>query len=309
MFEFMKKHRRIRFSALSDEWLESRRGEVKPSTLSNYWVLSRKHLLPVFGEMYVRDITSEDVAVFLSSLEEQKLSPSTRRSIQFVLQMILRYGEEQGLCGPIHFPSLPHKPRESVTALTDAEFSTLELWLTEHLDHCHSGILLCMYTGMRIGEVCALRWGDVDLREGTVSVGRTLQRIADKDGSRILIDSPKSRNSMRIIPLPRQILSVLEPLAGAPDDYLLTGSELYMEPRCLQRRFQRCLEQAGLRPIKFHALRHTFATRCVALTLDPKTLSYILGHSDVSTTMNVYVHPSKEQIRGFMERLPDKKLA
>lgn len=309
MFEFLKRHRRMRFSALADAWLEDSQGRVKSSTLSNYRVLTRKHLLPVFGSMYVRDITDEQVAAYLAGLRDGNLAVSTRRSIQLVLQMILRYGEEQDICGPIRFPNLPPMPRGSVSALTDKEFTKLELWLKENLDTCHMGILLCMYTGMRIGEVCALRWGDVDLEEGTVTVGRTLQRIADEDGSHILIDTPKSRNSLRVIPLPRQLLSAMKPFAAGHEDYLLTGDGHYMEPRHLQRRFRRCLEQAGVRLVKYHALRHTFATRCVALTLDPKTLSYILGHANVSTTMSVYVHPSREQIRGFMERLPDTKMA
>lgn len=311
MFEFIKRARRIKFSTLSTLWLEDDCSKVKESTLANYQTLLRKHLLPVFGDTYVRDITTEQITDYFLSLRDSRLATSTRRSIQLVFQMVMRYGERMGVCDPVYFPALPPMPRQAVSTLTDEEFYKLEHYLQSNVTPCNLGILLCMYTGMRIGEVCALRWGDINLRSGTVTIGRTLQRVIDRggDGSHIMIDSPKSRSGARCIPVPRQMIKMLKSRSCRPDEYVLTGCETPMEPRHLQRKFKRCLELSEVRPVKFHTLRHTFATRCMGLDLDPKTLSYILGHANVSTTMTVYVHPSLEQIRRYMDRLPDTKLA
>lgn len=311
MFEFMKRPKRMRFATLAELWLEDINGKVKESTRANYQTLLRKHLLPTFGPLYVRDLTTEQLAEFFSSMEENGLSPSTRRSIQLVLQMILRYGAATGNCDIMLFPALPTMPRGTVGTLTDEECYKLECWIEQNMTPCNLGILLCMYTGMRIGEICALRWGDINLRTGTVTIGRTLQRVTDRsgDGSHLMIASPKSRSGSRCIPVPRQILRELKRWAREPTDYVLTGTSDPMEPRKMQRKFKRCLELAEVRPVKFHTLRHTFATRCMATDLDPKTLSYILGHANVSTTMTVYVHPSLEQIRRCLDRLPEQKLA
>lgn len=309
MFEFIKRTKRVRFSVLSDLWLIDISTRVKQSTLANYQTLLRKHLLPVFGSQYMRDITPGQVADFLKSLGEQGLSVSTRRSIQFVVQMLFRFGEEAGCCEAMPFPALPTMPRGTVSTLTDEEFLKLESWLCEHLTPCNLGILLCMYTGMRIGEVCAMRWGDVNLRAGTVTIVRTLQRVRGEGSSQILIDSPKSRSGVRCIPIPRQMMRMMKSRVGESETYLLTGTAEPMEPRHLQRKFKRCLTLAEVRPVKFHTLRHTFATRCMGVDLDPKTLSYILGHANVSTTMTVYIHPSLEQIRRFMDRIPEVRTA
>lgn len=290
------------FGAVAQDWLTIRAQQIKPATLSNYRTLLKNHLLAEFGEQPVGRIGLRQVEGYLTRLGQSNLSASSRRSIQLVLQMVLRHGEAQGLCVLPEFPPLPSSDTSPIPTLTETEFFQLRDNLLSHLDALRMGILLCMHTGLRIGEVCALRWSDIDLAAGTLTVSRTLQRVTEEQGTRILIGCPKSRCSTRMIPLPRNLVAVMSPFAGEPETYLLTGTARFMEPRCLQRKFKTELAQAGLSPVKFHALRHTFATRCAPI-IDPKALSYLLGHSDVSTTMNTYVHPGTEQLRRCLEQL------
>lgn len=300
---FPQRKRRVTFEALSQEWLDSRRAEVKPATLANYRTLIKTHLLPEFGPCPVCKITEPQVRAYLAGLSDSGLSPSTRRSIQLTLHMVLGYAVRRGLAKPLDFPPMPTVRRPAVATLTDDEFFQLENNLMTHLDPTAIGVLLCMYTGLRIGEVCALRWDDIDLAAGTVTIQRTLQRVSAPSGTRILIDTPKSLHSIRTVPIPRQLLELMPPYAEPPGAYLLTGTPCFMEPRRLQRIFKCILRRAGVRPVKFHTLRHTFATRCASLT-DPKTLSCLLGHSSVTTTMSLYVHPGAEQLRRCVDRLP-----
>ena len=163
-----------------------------------------------------------------------------------------------------------------------------------------------MFTGIRIGELCSLKWSDIDLEKNILTVSKTMQRIKKLDGNtatKILIDSPKSKSSVRKIPLPEFIADILKKLRGNSDDYVLTGKKLYAEPRTMQYRFSAILKKLSLPKVNFHALRHAFATNCIALGFDVKTLSEILGHSSVEITLNRYVHSSMDRKRACMEVL------
>ena len=160
---------------------------------------------------------------------------------------------------------------------------------------------------MHIGEICALKWNNIDLNAGTISVYQTLQRLQDKENkgkTKILITEPKSQSSKRIIPIPAFLTELLKQIRPAsPCAYILTGDKKFMEPRTLENIFKKCLSDCDIQCINFHALRHTFATRCVEACFDIKTLSEILGHSNVSTTLNLYTHPTLEHKRANMNKL------
>jgi len=170
------------------------------------------------------------------------------------------------------------------------------------------GILLSLYTGIRLGELCALRWENLNLREKTVSIRATLQRIPNLSGNgaktKVTVTPPKSKRSMRDIPLPDFLAALLEPIAANPQAYLLTGKQWrFMEPRTMQYHFSRYVAACGIEGANFHCLRHTFATRCIELGFDVKTLSEILGHSNVNITLNRYVHSSFDLKRENMAKL------
>ena len=179
--------------------------------------------------------------------------------------------------------------------------------LLDQLTSEKMGILLCLFTGLRVGEICALTWGDVDFLNRKLHVSKTLQRIQMPAGentrTKVCILSPKSPCSVRDIPIPEDIFKILKEYKGLPNCYLLTGTVNFMEPRTLQYHFRAIMHKCGLEWASMHTCRHTFATRCIELGFDMKTLSEILGHSNVSITMNRYVHPSMEIKQQNMDRL------
>ncbi len=162
--------------------------------------------------------------------------------------------------------------------------------------------------GIRLGEICALKWEDINFQTQTLKINKTIQRIKNLDENavtktKIIIDAPKSQKSIRDIPIPSFMLDLLEKNKADKNSYLLTGTPKYIEPRVYQDMFKKYLKESGINDIKFHALRHTFATRAIEKDFDIKSLSEILGHSSVKFTLERYVHPSDEYKRQNMEKL------
>jgi len=166
-----------------------------------------------------------------------------------------------------------------------------------------------MLTGMRIGEVCALRWADISLTDRTIRVHSTMQRLKNYDETstaktKIVVTTPKTDTSFRIIPLTHfaaELCRSMDP--HDPEAYILTGTAQFMEPRVLQYRFKKHTAACGLEGMHFHALRHTFATRCVEVGFEIKSLSEILGHASTAITLERYVHTSIELKRANMDKL------
>lgn len=169
------------------------------------------------------------------------------------------------------------------------------------------GIYICLSTGMRIGEICALKFGDINAKEGVIHIRRTLQRlmISGGHGTELVFGSPKTVNSFRDIPMGRDLLSILKPLCRvlSPDNFLLSNDVTPVEPRTMRRYFASLLKKLDVPDIKFHGLRHSFATRCIESNCDYKTVSSILGHSDIKTTLNLYVHPNFEQKKKCLDKM------
>ena len=170
------------------------------------------------------------------------------------------------------------------------------------------GILVCLFTGLRVGEICALRWEDISISDKTIHVHHTLQRIQNRSGegakTRIVITTPKSRCSIRLIPIPDALIRLLVLYRETSSGYFLTNNKnKYVEPRIMQNHFKKVLKENAIAPANYHALRHTFATRCIEVGFDIKSLSEILGHASVNITMNRYVHPSMELKKENMQKL------
>lgn len=298
-------------------WLNGKKSSVKPSTYANYAAIVQNHLLPAMGDLPAERLTTalvdEYVAQNLEDPQEGRagLSAKTISDHLAVLKLIADYAREMGLLPDtvirFHRPRL-HAP--AIDILPPEEQAKLESHLLTRLDSYALGVLLTLYTGLRIGELCALRFCDIDLEEGLLEVNATMLRIRETRPNspartRLLIDVPKTRSSKRKIPLSQFFvteISALRRRAGRATDYLLTASEQFIEPRNYYERYQRMLREAGLPPHSFHALRHTFATRCIENGLDPKSVSELLGHANVRITLERYVHPSLEGKRKFLER-------
>lgn len=196
--------------------------------------------------------------------------------------------------------------RKAVLTFSKAEQSRLFDYIYHRQDKYTMAVLLCLYTGLRLGELCALQWGDFDWENLTLSVKRTVQRVAVQGymARTVLMETdPKSESSERIIPLPKEIAKLLIQLKE--NSPYVFGGEKPLDPRTLQYRFKRMLKEAEIEERNFHLLRHTFATNCVENHIDVKTLSEILGHSDVKITLNRYVHPTMDLKRKQLGMLPD----
>ncbi len=309
-----------KFKDIAQAWLENARLYLKKSSYSTYNTIILTHLLPNFGDMAIAEINTQQISVFLTDLSNQGiltanngLASSTVRSIASVLRSILKYAEAKGYDVKTQGCVIKRKDYGHETRiLSDREWKLLEYCLMTDIDATKLGILISMYTGIRLGEICALKWGDISIDNGTLTIKRTMQRINNpaQNGNKtiVIIDAPKSQSANRSIPLPSNLLTIMKQFEAASNCFVLTGEPMaYIEPRSLQYRFKSILYQAGIEDINFHAIRHTFATKCVGLGFDIKTLSKILGHSDVSVTLNTNVHPSLNVMRSYMERLNESE--
>lgn len=298
------------FGFYSEQWYISKRLTVKESTLSRYRIIIDRHLYPYFNDIDINQMTPNDIQLFLDKLYYNGYKTKTIGDILSVIKGILKYST---MCGvkipfPINIISVRTK-RTSVEVLTYDEETALCRYLCNNINRRNLGILLSLYTGIRIGELCALKGGDIDLSKRLMYIRRTIIRIPSRSDdnekkTEILFTSPKTDNSKRVIPLPSEIIELLRCQDAEKGAYFLTGStEKYVEPRNMQYYFKNVLSKCGISNHKFHSLRHTFATRCIESNMDIKSLSEILGHSGVKITLDCYVHSSLEQKIKEMEKI------
>lgn len=290
---------------LMELWLNSRR--VKASSYARYHALIQGHILPQLGKYAVRSLTANQLERFVKQLLESGrsdgrggLSPKTVSDTLAAVKSALKLAQKsygfvdlnsvQGVTGP---KPVPHR----VETFSDHEAAKLTDALVHDGSRSAVSILLCLNTGLRLGELCGLRWSDLNRLDHTLHIRRTAQRIRDKEQTRLITQPPKSEASDRIIPVQPELVRLLTAFDDGHDSYILTGTEQPMEPRTMQYRFRRLLQSNGLPQHSFHVLRHTFATRCAAVGGDAKCLSEILGHANVRITLQLYVHPCLEHKR------------
>lgn len=308
-----------KFEEIAVQWLVNIRLRIKEPSYVKYHYLLQKHLLPGLGSVEMAELTTERVEAFAGMLLEQGrcdgsggLAEKTVRDILGVLKDICLYAGCRNILVPCRFEMIRiRQSNAQIQILTKQEQKKLEQFLLSDESLVKTGILMSLYMGLRLGEVCAQKKCHILRREKLLQVRLTMQRLQNLDASvdenktKILVAEPKSASSIRDIPIPAFLLKRLETLKNAPDDaYILTGSaEKFIEPRTLENIFRRYLKECGIEPVKYHALRHTFATRCIEKGFDIKSLSEILGHANVNITLNLYVHSSMEQKRKNMNKL------
>ena len=292
---------------LFSEWHKKIIYTVKESTAANYLMKATKHILPCFGNKPIDSITSEDVYSFIEQKREAGLSGRYVTDIIILMKTLFKYAVRKfRIVNPMEEVTLKKVKTAEISLLDTDEKARLEKYIWQRQDRTSMGIALSMATGIRIGELCALRWEDVDLEKRIMTVRHTLQRIQIQNGSRktkLVITEPKSETSRRSIPIPEFLIPLLRNFKGNSDEFLLSGKTMPTEPRTMQYRFAKILKKINLPSVHFHALRHMFATSCIKLGFDVKTLSEILGHSSVEITLNRYVHSSFEQKVEYMNRL------
>ena len=309
----------VTFAVLLQLWLDSAKLYIKQSTYSHYLFVIERHLLASLGSIPAGNINQRVIDSFLQEKLERGrldktggLSPKTVRDTAAVIQTAIRYEVENSLITDPHICiKLPHYRSPEHQILSSQEQKILEQYLLSVNSNASLGILLCLYSGLRLGELCALQWKDLDLQKQVILVRKTIHRIRNPDlssGSKtvLVVDTPKSAASQRTVPLFPFLLPLLEQMKALSDEeaYFLTGKVgVPMEPRRYQNIFQKCLANCGIAPINFHSLRHSFASRCLLAGFDLKTLSEILGHSSASITLNRYVHTSMEEKQMQMQKL------
>lgn len=305
------------FSDIAQKWIELNRSQWKSSSLAKYINILNNYLLPRFGQCNMLGISREAVASYISELLVKGghcgtgLAPKTVNSIISVMKNIFEYASVNKNLSLISFKGLNAKQNQKpMRILSTTEQNNLNEYLLNNPENTSLGILLSLYTGLRVGELCALKWEDVSFDDKCIHVHKTMQRIQNLNSSDaktvVIISKLKSDCSIRDVPIPNRLFSIMQDYQKAPDTYILKGMKnLYVEPRTMQYRFKATIKKAGILPANFHALRHTFATRCIELGFDIKSLSEILGHASVNITLNRYVHPSMELKQKNMNMLSD----
>jgi len=308
--ESLKTYGEGNVSGFMNYWLyDIIRQGIKASTFSNYSAILDKWIKPFLGNIKLCKLDRENIQRFINTLSEHGLSAGTVGNIYRVLYAAMKKARDYNYVyiNPCEGISLPKTQKKEARLLTFQEQKKLEH--AAKTDKNGFAVLLAMYTGLRVGEICGLKWSDVDLKNEVIHVSRTIQRIKscslEAATKTVLIsDSTKSNHSARAIPLPIAITKLFkEHKKRAFSEYVFNYHGHHLEPRRLQYRFKALLKKAGLADINFHALRHTFATRCMELCFDVKTLSEILGHASAKMTLDRYGHSQIEHKRAAMASL------
>lgn len=301
------------FATISDFWLMSIKSLVKESTWIKYRNTLNCQIIPRIGMKNISAIGYETVFGICSDMLSsgrnagEGLSSKTVSDALSIIKAIIKYADRMNFITDRTALDVSVKLKSSkLRVFSHVEEQLLFEYLSKELDYTNLGILICMFTGIRIGELCSLTWEDISLESNTIHIHRTMQRIQTPGGlnkTKVLITEPKSQCSIREIPITKTLRDFLE-LYQYDKGYVLTGKrDIFVEPRTMQNRYKTILKICGISNANFHTLRHTFATQCIEVGFDIKSLSEILGHANVNITLNRYVHPSMELKQKNMDKL------
>ena len=282
-------------------WKEYKRPYVKQSTMAAYVLILENHVLPYFGDG--DSLHEQAVQAFVLQKLERGLSVKTIKDILIVLKMVMKFGVKNEWMTyyewDIKYPTT--STSKEMEVLSVANHRKILNYIQSHFTFTGLGIYISLSTGLRIGEICALKWSDINVTDGTITVSRTIERIYIIEGeekhTELVINTPKTKNSCREIPMNKELLAMIKPLKKVVNDnfYVLTNDERPTEPRTYRNYYKGLMAKLDIPKLKYHGLRHSFATRCIEAGCDYKTVSVLLGHSNISTTLNLYVHPNMEQ--------------
>lgn len=288
-------------------WLEARRPSIKESSYAGYRHKLEKQLIPYFGTLKYCKLDLTSINTFISDKLAAGLSAKYISDMVIMIKSAAKWAEiTHNYADLVRNAELPKKKARETAVFTPSEQKKLMNTITQEHSNTACGVMLTMFTGMRIGETCALKWADIDFEQKVLHVAKTVQRIysyGTESKTTVKVTAPKSATSIRDIPLPDFLLNMLKEYRGNDNEYILSGTEHFVEPRCFTNRYKALLKKADVPSLKYHALRHTFATNALQQNFDVKTLSELLGHSNANVTMSVYVHSSMERKSACMNRL------
>ncbi len=306
----------ITFQEAAYGWLVSKKPFVKETSYAYYSTMVEKHLLPKLGGMLIGQIDYHVLADFLAEKRQHgnlrdhgPMKDKTVSDIKMLVMQVLYYAKAEHMISEVPECPIISTKQPAISVLTKQEQEQLERTILANVTSFGLGIMTSLYGGLRIGEVCGLKWGDFDFFNHTISVKRTISRITDVDGesgarTKLVIGPPKTETSRRTIPIPEPVFAFLEQYRKKDGCYVATGTTKFMEPRVCLQRFKSLQRKAKIPDHTFHCLRHTYATRCIENDIDYKTLSELMGHSDVKITMQRYVHPSMDSKKSQINKLP-----
>lgn len=298
----------IDFDKIVEKWLEYKKTTIKQSSYSNYEYVVNKYLMKYLQGKKINELEKYDFNDLVNELSAE-LAPKTVKDIACVLKSILHYAEDEYNCKiKTNKIKVPKQNTGSVDVFNKAEKNRIEKCCIESNNTKELGILICLNTGLRIGEICALKWKNIDIDKRMIYVKSTLERIYDNKlkKTKIIIDKPKTITSVREIPISNKLYSILKTLRKnyEDEDFFLTGrKDKFIEPITYRYTYKNVLKKCKVKERKFHCLRHSFASECIEVGMDIKALSEILGHSSVSITLNRYVHPSYKEKRKYLEKI------
>ena len=292
-------HKTVREIAAA--WKVYKRPYVKQSTMAAYVLILENHILPAFGEN--DSLPEQRVQAFVLREIESGLGVKSVKDILIVLKMVMKFGVKNEWMNyyewDIKYPT--SSANKELEVLSVSNHKKILNHIQSHFTFTGLGIYISLSTGLRIGEICALKWSDINVTDSTITVSRTIERIylieGEKKHTELVISTPKTKNSCREIPMSKELLAMIKPLKKVVNDdfYVLTNDEHPTEPRTYRNYYNGLMTKLDIPKLKYHGLRHSFATRCIEAGCDYKTVSVLLGHSNISTTLNLYVHPNMEQ--------------
>ena len=294
---------------IAEAWKEYKRPYVKQSTMAAYVLILENHVLPEFGDN--DSLHEHDVQAFVLKKIEHGLSVKSVKDILIVLKMVMKFGVKNEWMThyewDIKYPA--NSQSKELEVLSVANHKKILDYVQHNFTFMSLGIYISLSTGLRIGEICALKWSDINVADGTITVQRTIERIyvveGEKKHTQLVINTPKTVNSCREIPMSKELLAMVKPMKKVVngDFYVLTNEDKPTEPRTYRNYYNRLMEKLDIPKLKYHGLRHSFATRCIEAGCDYKTVSVLLGHSNISTTLNLYVHPNMEQKKRCINKM------
>lgn len=305
------------FSEILQLWLSNNRLKQKGATEHKYRTIIERHIEPALGAKRLSQINSIVINTFLEQKSKSGrldrkggLSPSYVRTMSLIIQSALQFAVNEEFCQPLKSPICkPTVEKKDLAIFSKEEQARLELFLASQMNAVSLGIMISLYAGLRIGEMCALSWDDIDLSTGVIHIRHTIARVRNTDPKSdcktvLILDTPKTGSSVRDIPISSRLLACLIEIKRVSSyGFVLSDSLTFVSPRTYEYRFHRLLDECGVKQVNYHALRHTFATRCIEAGVDVKSLSEMLGHSNVGITLNTYVHSSMDTKRMQLEKL------
>ncbi len=310
-----KKYDERLFSDIIMRWFNANQIRLKGATEAKYLSIIQTHIIPDLGNLKMSVIDSSTINLFLDKQlqnggikNKEPLAPSYVRTMAIIIEAAINYGVMEGLCTPmktpIKKPAIPKEDRPILSQYIEAELTSK---LTSDTSKVAIGTLIALQAGLRIGEVCALRWCDVDFTSNVIRVRHTISRVRainSENKTILILDTPKTASSIRDVPMPSTLRNVLlNSYQKNMSEYVVSSSNSFVGTRTFDYKYRQMLKKYNIQIFSFHTLRHTYATRCAEHGMDAKTLSRLLGHSSSNTTLNIYVHPSLEMAKQYVEQI------